>query len=137
MLSAGILDDAWLHKQRRLKIEVSKDFSRSRVCRRYSAIKNEAVGVWHRRDIRGLNKFLAHYIAIAFKSWRIIGRAAARRATSLKPATETGPVKMFDVLFGAVVSTGPPIGSAHEETRYQPDGHIVHTLEPPHAIKPL
>jgi hypothetical protein len=47
--------------------------------------------------------------AIAFRSWRMIGRAAARRATSLKPAcanAETVPVKMFDVLFGAVVSTG-------------------------------
>jgi hypothetical protein len=47
--------------------------------------------------------------AIAFRSWRMIGRAAVRRATSLKPAcanAETVPVKMFDVLFGAVVSTG-------------------------------
>jgi hypothetical protein len=47
--------------------------------------------------------------AIAFRSWRMIGRAVAQRATSLKPAcsnAEAVPVKMFDVLFGAVVSTG-------------------------------
>jgi hypothetical protein len=30
----------------------------------------------------------------------------------------------------------PTIGSAHEETRYRPDRHVVDTLEPPHAIKP-
>ena len=30
----------------------------------------------------------------------------------------------------------PTIRSAHEETRYRPDWHIVHTLEPPHAVKP-
>jgi hypothetical protein len=46
---------------------------------------------------------------IPFRSCRMIGRAGARRATSLKPAranVEAVPVKMFDVLSGTSVSTG-------------------------------
>ena len=46
---------------------------------------------------------------IAFKSCRMIGRAGARRATSLKPAcanVEAVPVQMFDVLFATSVSIG-------------------------------
>ena len=52
-LCSGCLsaDGTWLHKQHRLKGEMSKDLSRGRVCRRYFAIQHEAVGVWHRRDI--------------------------------------------------------------------------------------
>jgi hypothetical protein len=47
--------------------------------------------------------------AIVFRSCRMIGRAAARRATSLKPAranADAAPTKMFDELFGALVSIG-------------------------------
>ena len=46
---------------------------------------------------------------IAFRSWRMMGRAVARRATTLNPARANAaavPVKIFDVLFSALVSTG-------------------------------
>src|SRR5262249_35401126 len=49
------------------------------------------------------------YRAMAFKSWRMIGRAEARRATTLKPARENVaavPTKMLDELLGASVSMG-------------------------------
>src|ERR1700730_7548417 len=101
---------------------------------------------------------------IALRSCRMIGRAGARRATSLKPArvnVAAMPVKVFVVLFGTSVSIGyassaapralrdlqsrkdqlshdslPAIALAHEETRDRPDGQCVHTFEPPHVIKP-
>jgi hypothetical protein len=47
--------------------------------------------------------------AIAFRSCLMIGRAAVRRATSLNPAranTFAVPTKIFDELFGALVSIG-------------------------------
>src|SRR5262249_6816900 len=101
----------------------------------------------------------------AFRSWRMIGRPGARRATSLKPAranVEAVPTKIFDehlrcarvdwislercclpTLCG-LHGRGdklrhdplPAIVPAHEETGDRPDGQIVHTLEPPHAVKP-
>jgi len=46
---------------------------------------------------------------MAFRSWRMIGRAVARQATTLNPARANAaavPVKIFDVLFGALVSIG-------------------------------
>jgi hypothetical protein len=46
---------------------------------------------------------------MTFKSWRMIGRAGARRATTWKPAranVEAVPTKMFDELFAALVSIG-------------------------------
>ena len=49
------------------------------------------------------------YRGSAFRSWRMIGRAGARRATSLKPTranVEAVPTKIFDELFDALVSIG-------------------------------
>ena len=49
------------------------------------------------------------YRGSAFRSWRMIGRAGARRATSLKPTranVEAVPTKIFDELFDALVSMG-------------------------------
>lgn len=49
------------------------------------------------------------YRAIAFRSCRMMGRADPRRATTLNPARAKAaavPVKIFDVLFGALVSIG-------------------------------
>ncbi len=47
--------------------------------------------------------------AIAFRSWRMIGRVVLRRATVLKPARLNAaavPVKTLDELAGRAVSTG-------------------------------
>ena len=50
------------------------------------------------------------YRVTAFRSWRMMGRADARRATTLNPRACANaaavPVKIFDVLFGALVSIG-------------------------------
>ena len=70
-----------------------------------------------RLDIRGQHDFRENgpspirvlHRAIAFRSWRMMGRAGARRATTLNPACANAaavPVKIFDVLFGALMSIG-------------------------------
>jgi hypothetical protein len=68
---------------------------------RLSDLRSRVCG--HRPGVKEL------YRGIAFRSWRMIGRAGARRATSLKPAranVEAVPTKIFDELFDALVSIG-------------------------------